>query len=66
MPVFPHRYDALIPESGLYRDPTDPALRTNPLQQLCREHLLAHTMVTHALYDFIALVLLLRVEPDPS
>jgi len=51
VPVFHPRYDALIPDSGLYRDPTDPALRTNPLQQLCREHLLAQTMVDRSLYD---------------
>lgn len=51
VPAFHQRYDTLIPDSGLYRDPTDPGLRTNPLQQLCREHLLAQTMVDRALYD---------------
>ncbi len=51
VPVFHSRYTALIPDSGLYRDPTDPALRTNPLQQLCREHLLMQTMVDRGLYD---------------
>lgn len=51
VPVFHSRYDALIPDSGLYRDPTEPGLRTNPLQQLCREHLLAQTMVDRGLYD---------------
>jgi hypothetical protein len=51
VPVFHGRYLALIPDSGLYHDPTESALRTNPLQQLCREHLLAQTMVERGLYD---------------
>lgn len=51
VPVFNTRYDALIPDSGLYRDPTEPGLRTNPMQQLCREHLLAQTMVDRGVYD---------------
>lgn len=51
VPAFHPRYNALIPESGLYRDPTAPGLRSNPLQQLCREHLLTQTMVDRGLYD---------------
>lgn len=45
------RYEALVASCGLYRDPADPALRLNPLQQLWREHMLGQCLITHRLYD---------------
>ncbi|MDR3487477.1 MAG: hypothetical protein P4M05_21550 [Bradyrhizobium sp.] len=45
------RYDDLSRETGLFIDPDSPYLRTNPLQQLWREHCLAQTMVANELYD---------------
>ncbi|MGO4527003.1 hypothetical protein AB4097_19350 [Microvirga sp. 2MCAF35] len=45
------RYDDLASSSGLFIDPESQALRTNPLQQLWREHLLAHSMLANKLYD---------------
>lgn len=39
------RYDELSRLSGLYKDPDHPALRTNPLQQFWRQHLLASAMI---------------------
>jgi hypothetical protein len=44
------RYDELSRSSGLYRDPEHPSLRTNPLQQFWRQHLLAHAMIENGLY----------------
>jgi hypothetical protein len=37
--------------SGLFTEPAAAALRTNPLQQFWREHLLAQSMIDHGLYD---------------
>jgi hypothetical protein len=45
------RYDDLSEASGLFINPAERALRTNPLQQLWREHLLAQTMIDNGLYD---------------
>lgn len=39
------RYDEIAEKCGLFLDPSEPALRANPLQQLWREHMLAETMV---------------------
>jgi hypothetical protein len=51
MPELKPRYDELSDECGLFTDPAATALRTNPLQQLWREHLLAQSMLDHGLYD---------------
>ena len=40
MPELKPRYDELSDASGLFVDPAAAALRTNPLQQVWREHLL--------------------------
>jgi len=45
------RWDDLSVTSGLFIDPDAPELRRNPLQQLWREHMLAHTLVANGLYD---------------
>lgn len=45
------RYDELSESSGLFVDPVAAALRTNPLQQLWREHILAQSMIDANLYD---------------
>jgi hypothetical protein len=55
------RYDELSEASGLFTDPAATALRTNPLQQLWREHLLAQSMIDHGLYDEGYLVV---IAPD--
>ncbi|MGA0602975.1 PGN_0703 family putative restriction endonuclease [Caulobacter sp. KR2-114] len=52
------RWDDLSATSGLFVDPDDPALRANPLQQLWREHLLAHCLLENGLYDTGAFVLI--------
>lgn len=44
------RYDEVSQESDLFVDPNHPQLRTAPLQQLWRQHLLAYTMVKNGLY----------------
>ena len=51
------RYVDLSRQTGLFLDPDGPQLRTNPLQQLWREHCLAQTMVQNGLYDEGSLVL---------
>jgi hypothetical protein len=51
MPELKPRYDELSDASGLFIDPAAAALRTNPLQQLWREHLLAQSMIDTGLYD---------------
>jgi hypothetical protein len=43
-PELKPRYDELSDASGLFTEPAVAALRTNPIQQLWREHLLAQTM----------------------
>ncbi|MEN5084008.1 hypothetical protein ABE438_16125 [Bosea sp. TWI1241] len=45
VPVIRPRYDDLAEVSGLFVEPRKQALRTNPYQQLFREHLLAQTML---------------------
>lgn len=45
------RYDDLAEVSGLFVEPRKPALRTKPLQQLFREHLLAQAMLMRGDYD---------------
>ena len=44
------RWDELSRLSGLYKDPDHPALRSNPLQLLWRQHLLATAMILNGLY----------------
>lgn len=44
-PTIRPRYDDLAEASGLFVEPMKPALRTNPYQQLFREHLLAQAML---------------------
>lgn len=44
------RYDELSRLSGLYKDPDHPALRSNPLQLLWRQHMLSQAMVLNGLY----------------
>ena len=51
MPELKPRYDELSDASGLFIDPAAAALRTNPLQQVWREHLLAQSMIDAGLYD---------------
>ena len=51
VPELKPRYDELSDASGLFTDPAAAALRTNPLQQLWREHLLAQSMIGNGLYD---------------
>lgn len=43
-PTLRPRYDELAQAVDLFIDPLDPALRTNPVQQLFRQHLLAAAM----------------------
>jgi hypothetical protein len=50
MPEPKLRYAELSDASGLFTDPAAVALRTNPLQQLWREHLLAQSMIDNGLY----------------
>ena len=45
------QYDELSETSCLYQDHRDEALRRAPLQQLWREHMLAHSLVASGLYD---------------
>lgn len=45
------RYEELTEDCSLYADPSDGALRANPLQQLWREHMLAECMIANGLYD---------------
>jgi hypothetical protein len=51
MPELKPRHAELSEASGLFTDPAAAALRTNPLQQFWREHLLAQSMIDHGLYD---------------
>lgn len=45
------RYESVSTRSGLFKDPEHPALRSAPIQQLWREHMLSQTMVDNGLYD---------------
>ncbi len=51
MPELKPRYDELSEASGLFTEPAAAALRTSPLAQLWREHLLAQSMIANGLYD---------------
>lgn len=51
LPRFTGRYDDIAPGSDLFIDAANPALRTNPVQQLFRQMCLAHTMIETGLYD---------------
>src|ERR1700730_13267305 len=51
MPELKPRHAELSDASALYVDPAAAALRTSPLQQLWREHLLAQSMIDNGLYD---------------
>jgi hypothetical protein len=44
------RYDELSRLSGLYKDPDHPALRSNPLQLLWRQHMLSQAMIMNGMY----------------
>lgn len=59
------RYEELSASCGLYRDPHDPKLRGNPIQQLWREHMLAQCMITNGLYDRGVFVCLAPRLNDP-
>lgn len=45
------RYDELSSSTEMFKAHDAPALRSNPLQQLWREHILSRSMVTNGLYD---------------
>ena len=45
------RYDELSQQSTMFVDPDHPALRTAPLQQLWRQHLLSFSMIHNGLYN---------------
>jgi hypothetical protein len=45
------RYESLSRESGLFKNPDHPELRSAPLQQLWRQHMLAAAMVMNGLYS---------------
>src|ERR1700730_9817617 len=51
VPELKPRHAELSGASGLFTDPAAAALRTNPLQQFWREHLLAQSMIDNGLYD---------------
>ena len=51
VPELKPRFAELSDASGLFIDPAAAALRTNPLQQFWREHVLAQSMIDHGLYD---------------
>lgn len=59
------RYEALTEECGLYEDPSDAALRANPLQQLWREHMLSECLIANGLYDRGVFVCLAPKLNDP-
>jgi hypothetical protein len=45
------RYDELSASSGLFKNPDHPALRTSPLQQLWRQHMLAAALIQNRRYS---------------
>ena len=51
VPELKPRHVELSDASGLYVDPAAAALRSNPLQQFWREHLLAQSMIDNGLHD---------------
>lgn len=55
-PRFSPRYAAIAPTTDLFVDPAAPTLRTNPCQQLFRQHCLAATILDQGLADRAVLV----------
>ena len=51
LPELKPRHAELSHTRNLYVDPAAAALRSNPLQQFWREHLLAQSMIDNGLYD---------------
>ena len=51
MPELKPRHAELSDAISLFTEPAAAALRTNPLQQVWREHLLAQSMIDNGLYD---------------
>lgn len=60
------RYDELLETCGLYSDPSDRALLANPIQQLCREHMLGHCLITNRLFDAGVFVCVAPQLNDPA
>jgi hypothetical protein len=52
------RYEELSKLVGVYNDPDALALRTNPLQQLWREHMLSRSMIENGLYSLGLFILI--------
>lgn len=63
IPAWKPRYDELSNASGLFLDPAATSLRSNPLQQLWREQMLAQSMLDNNLYDQGYFVL---IAPAPN
>jgi len=63
VPELKPRHAGLSDASGLFADPAAATLRTNPLQQFWREHLLAQSMIDNGLYDEGFLVV---IAPAPN
>lgn len=57
LPRFTGCFDAIAPRVDLFRSPTDPRLRANPIQQLFRQHCLAATILEQDLADTVVLAL---------
>lgn len=57
VPRFSGRFDAIAPGAGLFVDPANPRLRSNPVQQFFRQHCLAATTLDQGLTDRAVLVL---------
>lgn len=51
IPILRPRLDELATQSALFVDPEDPKLRTAPIQQLWRQHLLAAAIIANGLFD---------------
>jgi hypothetical protein len=58
VPSMRPRYDEVSAATGLYIDPDDKALRSNPLQQLWREHMLSQCLIENGLYEEGSFVLI--------
>ncbi|MFD6319834.1 PGN_0703 family putative restriction endonuclease [Methylorubrum thiocyanatum] len=56
VPRFSPRYAAIAPTTDLFVDPAATTLRTNPCQQLFRQHCVAATILEHGLTDRAVLV----------
>ena len=57
LPRFTGCFDVIAPRADLFRDPADPGLRANPIQQLFRQHCLAATILEQDLADTVVLAL---------